>query len=211
LRPDVDKIIAAIGFLIEEAERRRSPLTQYDIVKSLFFADRAHLNNFGRPITFDNYVAMKHGPVPSLAYDLLKGNEFALTNYGVGPLPWVRRAADHLGLGCFTFTNSTNGDLEQVLSPSDMESLSEALTIISGLTFGQVRELTHNDPAYKEAWNSVGEALSNKMSLGLLFDTPNFAMAEEIEFISKHAAPSTSLDDEFDLSDFDQGSALPDR
>lgn len=67
-KPDKDRILEAILFLIG----RSSSLSQYEIVKSLFLADRTHLNTYGRPITFDNYVAMEHGPVPSLAYDALK-------------------------------------------------------------------------------------------------------------------------------------------
>ena len=53
-------------------------ITQYDIVKSLFLADKAHLNRYGRPITFDNYFAMKDGPVPNLAYNLLKRDNYSL-------------------------------------------------------------------------------------------------------------------------------------
>lgn len=194
LEPDVEKILSAIGFLIKEAERRRLPVTQYDIVKSLFIADRAHLNMFGRPITFDNYVAMKHGPVPSLAYDLLKINMPMLKKYGLSSLPWKRQEAEHIGRGCFRFFEATTPNEEETLSESEVESLSSALTIISGLSFGQVRELTHNDLAYKEAWNAVDDDSSNAMSLGLLFDTPDFAAAELIEFLSKQVASNKGDD-----------------
>jgi len=38
----------------------------------LYFADQCHLIKYGRFITGDRYVAMKHGPVPSDTYDLFK-------------------------------------------------------------------------------------------------------------------------------------------
>jgi uncharacterized phage-associated protein len=38
----------------------------------MYFADRKHLEKYGRFICGDSYVAMKHGPVPSEIYDILK-------------------------------------------------------------------------------------------------------------------------------------------
>ena len=62
MTPNTDRIIAAIAVVIKEARQANAVVTQYDILKALFLADRAHLNKFGRPITFDNYVAMKDVP-----------------------------------------------------------------------------------------------------------------------------------------------------
>jgi uncharacterized phage-associated protein len=194
LEPNPNKVVSAIGFLIKEAEERGVEVTQYDIVKSLFIADRSHLNRFGRPITFDNYVAMKHGPVPSLAYDLLKSNRIALVKYGIDNLPWSSESAEPIGAGCRLFHSSRITNEDQILSPSDMAALRDALTVISSLTFGQVRELTHGDVAYKDAWRD-GESQNAPMSLGLLFDTPDFEAAEEIGVSSRMASESERISD----------------
>src|SRR6266446_7375344 len=82
MHPNQGRIVEAILFIFAEACERKIAVTQYDIVKSLFLADRAHLNKYGRPITFDNYVAMEHGPVPSTAYNFLKEDARALSKYG---------------------------------------------------------------------------------------------------------------------------------
>jgi uncharacterized phage-associated protein len=44
----------------------------HKLFKILYFADQKHLVEYGRPITEDRYIAMRHGPVPSEVYDLLK-------------------------------------------------------------------------------------------------------------------------------------------
>lgn len=44
----------------------------HKIFKILYFADQKHLAKYGSTITPDRYIAMKYGPVPSLAYDILK-------------------------------------------------------------------------------------------------------------------------------------------
>jgi len=42
------------------------------ICKIMYFADKQHLEKYGRFICGDSYIAMKHGPVPSGMYDILK-------------------------------------------------------------------------------------------------------------------------------------------
>ncbi|OQY45782.1 MAG: hypothetical protein B6240_08350 [Desulfobacteraceae bacterium 4572_87] len=44
----------------------------HKVFKILFFADQKHLSRYGRPVVGDYYVAMRHGPVPSRIYDILK-------------------------------------------------------------------------------------------------------------------------------------------
>ena len=38
----------------------------------LYFADKLHMERYGRSICGDTYIAMKFGPVPSGTYDLIK-------------------------------------------------------------------------------------------------------------------------------------------
>jgi uncharacterized phage-associated protein len=45
------------------------------LLKLLYLADRKALLELGRPITFDRYVSMKHGPVLSQVYDLMVAEE----------------------------------------------------------------------------------------------------------------------------------------
>jgi uncharacterized phage-associated protein len=179
MQPNVPRIIEAILFLVSEAARLGVPLTQYDCVKSIFIADRAHLNKYGRPITFDNYVAMTHGPVPSRTYDILKEKIAA-------DLPWSRRAAPEIGETCFAYENPKRGASEDVLSQTDFDELRTSLTVVKALRFNQIKRITHLDPAYVDAWDDESERAQFPMSYALLFDTPNDEKAEEISFYSKH-------------------------
>jgi hypothetical protein len=185
LKPNVQKIVAAITYVIAFAAARGTFASQHDILKAIFLADKAHLNKFGRPITFDNYYAMRAGPVPSLTYDFLKEKASALAHAHLQNLPWTRTDG---GSGRFYYSNADPLRIDDFLSESDKAALADAFTAIKSLTFGQIIMLTHDDPAYKEAWQGgESEKKAFPMSLGMLFDTPDFDEAEALQFQSKHS------------------------
>lgn len=185
LEPDIRKILEAISYVIAEGRRRCLLVEQYDILKTLFLADKSHLNKFGRPVTFDNYFAMRAGPVPSLAYDLLKEDQPAIRKYDIGRLPWTKSPRE-VGSGRCYYSNAKDVVNDDVLSPSDVTALSDAFTAVKGMTFAQVRVLTHSDPAYIEAWKGdEDDKNAFLMSYGMLFDLPDFETAERIQFLSK--------------------------
>jgi len=185
MTPNVERIIAAISYVIDEARERGYRVTQYDISKSLFLADRSHLNKFGRPVTFDNYVAMENGPVPSLSYDFLKEDAGAIRRYRVA-IPWTRTPAPDISPRAYSYEISKTQVITDALSPSDLDELRAAIIVVKSLGFQQVRRLTHDDQAYIEAWDGEAEAKNNHMSLSLMFDVPNEEAAKELAFLSKH-------------------------
>lgn len=51
------------------------PMKYLGLLKMLYIADRIALERMEQPITGDDFVSMKYGPVLSGVYDLIKGNE----------------------------------------------------------------------------------------------------------------------------------------
>lgn len=182
LKEDRKKIQEAILYVMSLADG----LTQYDVAKTLFLADRSHLNKYGRPITFDNYVAMEHGPVPSLAYDALKPNWDFKARFGCDR-PWMSNP-DPQNPKANRFTPKREPDL-RYLSRTDIEELRKALGTVQSLTFGQLRRLTHEDPAYVEAWESErrGSKAAEPMRLPLLIEEDGEELAADLAYISSHA------------------------
>lgn len=184
MEPNKSRILEALLYLIGEADKRELKATQYTLVKSLFLADRSHLNSFGRPVTFDNYVAMNHGPVPSFCYRLLRDEIDTKKEFGITARLWQKHKSSEFK-NAFEFTKPLREADLDVLSESDIEALSSALTIVSSLSFSQLRKLTHEDAAYLDAWEDSGEKKAYPMSYGLLFDSPDFDQAATIEHASK--------------------------
>ena len=178
LTPNRPKIVEAILFLIGEAQAIGVELSQYDIVKSLFEADGAHLNAYGRPVTFDNYAALEHGPVARESYDMLKPS-YNWQELGLAVAPWTARET---GPKTKAFAATRPADL-RLLSKTDQRVLQEAMQLVIKLGFKGVRERTHEHPAWKKAWES-GTARSKPMDYALMFAEPDEEAVEHLAYAS---------------------------
>jgi uncharacterized phage-associated protein len=116
----------------------------YTALKLLYFADKEHLSRYGRIISSDHYVAMSHGPVPSGTYDLVKyvrnNSSYLLTI----PLDKAFKVEDN------NIIPLRDPNLE-MLSSSEIECLDSAIARYASMSFGQLRRLSHSDPAFKAA------------------------------------------------------------
>jgi len=114
----------------------------YTILKVLYFADKAHLARYGRFITGDVYVAMRHGPVPSGAYDIIK--QARGDGWAAFPEP-VEQAfqVEHNNVRPLRPANT------RLLSASDVECLDETVAHYGHLSFSALRAISHKDPAYQ--------------------------------------------------------------
>src|SRR5688572_14417051 len=65
------KTVQATAVLLQAAPGER--MSYMRLLKLLYLADRRMMRETGSPITFDRVVAMKHGPVLSETYSLIKG------------------------------------------------------------------------------------------------------------------------------------------
>jgi len=187
LREDPNKIVTALAYVIKLAQENGKKASQYELVKTLFLADRQHLNEWGRLITHDNYVAMNHGPVPSLAFDILKETSKGLNSIPGKRTPWKRQAEQHKSSKYYIYYDAKEIEFENFLSDSDLDCLKRNLNVVQTLGFAQIRKLTHEDAAYVDAWDDTSSRRQFPMSLGMLFDTPNFEKATELAEISSFA------------------------
>jgi uncharacterized phage-associated protein len=178
-----DKTLQSLLYLISEANARGRRPSQYDLVKATFLADRAHLNRYGRPITFDRYFAMEHGPVPSFAYDVLKPG-FNWRTLNMGGAPWAAEALDKV----HRFSIADVGPDMRKLSSSDQKCLADALTIVLSLTFKQIRKLTHEDRAYVDAWRDEEDSHAFPMNMELLLDEPDDASIDDLRHLAEATA-----------------------
>lgn len=139
--PKTDKIIETILYINE----RKRGLDHYHILKIIYLADKEHVKRYGRPISFDNFQALKFGPIPTTTYDLLKA---ALLG---GELPFSTKKLSTKHIVINVAHRKSNLDY---LSESDIEILNETISRYGDYTFNELKNLTHKDKAWIEAWES---------------------------------------------------------
>jgi len=127
---NMQKAIECVLWLIQRGESN-----MYNIWKMLFAAEKYHLNTYGRPITGDTYVAMKYGTVPIWLYKL--------TN------KW------RPGIGFVKYENTfiaERAPLKKLFSVSDIEALECGYYEYAGLSFSEVMDKNHKEPAWAKNW-----------------------------------------------------------
>lgn len=119
--------------------------TFHHISKLLYFADRMHLERYGRLICGDRYIAMKNGPVPSRVYDMLKDAQ-----RGILYLSYPD-AEGAFAVEGYRVKALRSPDMD-MFSDSDLECLDESLRRYDHYSFGALTRLSHD-----EAWRSADE------------------------------------------------------
>jgi hypothetical protein len=139
--PDTHKALEVILWLTTEC----AGMDLYHVVKCAYYADKRHLNLYGRPIAGDWYEADEYGPLGKCVYGLLRGNPLEIlalqTN---GKIPFTVREED------YTVIPDRDANISR-LSESDREALAWSINNYAGLSFDELLELSHEEEAYRRA------------------------------------------------------------
>ena len=121
-------------------------ITPFYLSKVLFYAEKDHLNRYGRPIIADTYIAMPWGPVPSTIRDYVEGNYL------------FSEAADRIAEAVQVERHTRYAEVTplrvpclDVLSDSDVECLERAMAKCRSVGFKTLSDWTHREPAYLDA------------------------------------------------------------
>lgn len=122
-------------------------LTPLYVAKIFFFAEKWHLNRYGRPIIGDTYIAMRMGPVPSTIKDFIDkkwnwvgkpdGFDEAVMLDDNRPLTRLYPGERKLDF--------------RLLSRTDMRCLDEAIEFCADKTPDELSDITHREQAWLEA------------------------------------------------------------
>lgn len=136
-RMDYKKAIEAIVWLAN----KNPGIDIYHVAKILYYAEKTHLNRYGRPIIGATYIRMGYGQVPSEVRDLITKNEWMvepedLERFSVAievrkePYAKLSPLRDTY-MGCF--------------SDTDIECLEESLRQCEKLSFKELKNLCHGE------------------------------------------------------------------
>ena len=132
-RSSLLKKIQAAGVIL----RDRGPMDRLRLLKLLYIADREALQERGIPIIGGLMVAMKHGPLHSEVYDLIKGAH-------ANEADW---SASMISQGNTISLKNDPGRLE--LSPYEIDKLNAVTERYQEVDTWELSELTHEFEEWK--------------------------------------------------------------
>ncbi|MBI5006433.1 MAG: SocA family protein [Nitrosomonadales bacterium] len=141
---DRDKALEAILFI---AKSLNNP-TFHSISKMLYLSDKLHLQDYGRLICGDRYIAMDNGPVPSAIYDMMK---VAAGRRSID-VDWdeiIREAMAVRHGREIVAKRESNLDL---LSESEIECIQKTIAVFGNKSFGELTDITHDS-----AWDATDD------------------------------------------------------
>lgn len=133
-KESINRILEAFAYIAERAPAGRQNM--YNVLKVFYLADKLHMERYGRFIFDDSYSAMRLGPVPSTAYDLMKAIKSG------GELPYAAQSSVQVGAN-HRVTALRSAD-EDEFSGSDLLCLDEIIQLSETQDLGN---LSHD-----EAW-----------------------------------------------------------
>jgi hypothetical protein len=178
--PKRDKVVEGSLLLLQRAAEAGQPLTAAKLVTTMFLADKAHLDAYGRPVFFDNYIAAKDGPEGVAATEMLDAN-YDWASIGIEIAPWTHQSAG--GFSCPQPSRPAN---MRRLSETDVEALESALAMMMNLDLAQLSLFTHRGQAYVAAWND-GRGKGSRLDPRLIPDERDDEMIDDLLYASRHA------------------------
>jgi len=142
---DKEKALQALIYIANKAPRP----DYVHMVKILYFAEKDHLQKYGRMIISDDYKRLKWGPVPTRSYDLLKnvasrGNSHFLDMNPDLALAASRSLKVEINGEIILFKPLCEADLT-VFSKSDLKCLDAAIEKYGPMPFPQLTDKSHDE------------------------------------------------------------------
>ncbi len=142
---DINKAIEIILYIVDSGAEP----TFHHISKILYFADKEHLEKFGRFINGDFYVAMKHGPVPSRTYDCLK---FVRDNNYYFNAEDIEKLKNAFSVYQRYHVKNLRKPDTDCFSDSDLECLDNSIAKYGKMDFNTLTKTSHDEP-----WENADE------------------------------------------------------
>ena len=134
-----EKMASAVAYVVQE----RPGLTKGQIGKLLYFADKQHLLEYGRPITGDVYKAVAQGHIPSNGLNMIDRNACCV---GSGAVECLAKYGELVADRVFVLKNAPN---MRVFSKSDRRVLDQVLETLGNLSAPELEKKSYAEPSWK--------------------------------------------------------------
>ena len=171
----IPKLKAMIRYFATYTDPRL--LGKKKLMKLFYFADFGHVKKYASPITFDNYVHLEHGPIPSTILNLVNSVESDVDQSILGDSFRVEKRADSLMSKIVPTRDFSEKDAEY-FTKSELQTMEEVCKRFAGETGKYIEDRSHEEAA----WATTDELEGIPYSLAV--NDPDCQVSEEeINFV----------------------------
>jgi uncharacterized phage-associated protein len=191
MNPDYEKITQALNFFARKNSNSR--IQKLKAIKLIWAADRYHLRKYGRLLSSDEYVAMKLGPVGSLAKRIAEDDRIWLGDEILDKTnKYVVPSSDN------NVVLSKDEVQKIVFSKTDQEALEFAWNAFGDFDGFKIADISHDYPEWIKFKDTIQTQITKKENIDPVdfFENPStltilnydpFEIDEEILESSKDA------------------------
>ncbi len=157
----------------------KSLLGKVKLMKLFYFADFGHLKKYGVPITWDTYIHLDYGPVPSGIMDLVSTVTEDLDNSVLADTIRIEKTESNYLHRIVPLKKFVEQD-ERLFSKREIEVMKEVCARFATKTAKEIEDASHKESAWRETY------LLQEISYSLAAKDNNCLVSkEEIELALK--------------------------
>jgi uncharacterized phage-associated protein len=146
-------------------------------MKLFYFADFLHVKKYGTPITYDTYVNLEHGPIPSAIKNLVDTASDDIDNSVLADTISIERP-DGIDMCRIVGLRKFTDDDAKIFSPSELNILKKICIRFGDKNTKFIEEASHSETPWKST--SFLDKIPYSLALG---DSDCQSSKEELEFL----------------------------
>lgn len=147
MRIPLPKLKAIILYFCENTDSKF--LGKVKLMKLFYFIDFQHVKKYGTPITFDRYVKLEHGPIPSTIKSLVDDAGEDIEHSLLADTIDIRKPDDITMYNVLPRRGLTDNDLK-MFSDTELEILADVCSKFGNKNTDYIEQASHQEAPWRE-------------------------------------------------------------
>ena len=139
------KLKAMVLFFVFNTDKRL--LGKVKLMKLFYFSDFGHVKKYGSPITWDTYIKLEHGPIPSGIKNLIDSTEDDIDNSFLADTIEIKKTDDNYLHRIVPLRPFTKQD-ESYFSKSELSIMEDICSRFADKNTKEIEEASHKEAAW---------------------------------------------------------------
>jgi uncharacterized phage-associated protein len=118
------------------------------LMKLFYFTDFGHVKKYASPITYDNYIHLEHGPIPSAILNLVNTVETDIDDSILGDVMSIE-SKDGSNMKRIVTSRKFNDKDAEYFTPSELEVMKEIADRFRDSTGKYIEDASHRETAWR--------------------------------------------------------------